>query len=123
MRSALKSGRGGLSPSQWPGSTIPCYLGALPAALDSAVVAELESRNNRMINLALVQDGFADAIAALQLQLDPGRLGLVMGTSTSSIDRTELAYRSLDAEGRFVPPSFSPGSIVHMRLATTLPNA
>lgn len=108
MRAALRSGRSGLSPSQWPDSTIPCYLGVIPVALDSAVIADLDSRNNRMIDLALTQDGFTEAITALQRQLDPGRLGLVMGTSTSSIDRTELAYRSLDAEGRFISPYVQP---------------
>lgn len=108
MRTALRSGSGGLSQTQWPDCTIPCYLGVLPVELTVAVAAELDSRNNRMIDLALTQDGFADAITALQRQLDPGRLGLVMGTSTSSIDRTESGYRSLDAQGRFVPPFIQP---------------
>lgn len=108
MRTALKTGRGGLAQGQWPDSTIPCYLGVLPVALETAVIAELDSRNNRMIELALTQDGFADAVTTLQQQLDPGRLGLVMGTSTSSIDRTELGYRSLDPEGRFVAPFIQP---------------
>jgi 3-oxoacyl-[acyl-carrier-protein] synthase I len=108
MRAALRANRGGLSPSQWPDSAIPCYLGVVPVAIDSAFIATFDSRNNRMIDLALTQDGFAEAVSALQQQLDPGRLGLVMGTSTSSIDRTELGYRSLDAEGRFVPPYVQP---------------
>jgi len=108
MRAALRSGRGGLSQAQWPDCSIPCYLGVLPAALETAVTAEMDSRNNRMIDLALAQDGFADAIGALQQQLDPGRLGLVMGTSTSSIDRTESGYRSLDAAGRFTSPFIQP---------------
>ncbi len=108
MRVALASGHGGLAPAQWPDCTIPCHLGVLPAGLDAAVSAEMDSRNNRMIDLALGQDGFADAIRELQKHLDPGRLGLVMGTSTSSIDRTELGYRSLDAEDRFTPPFIQP---------------
>ena len=37
-----------------------------------------------------------------------GRCGLVLGTSTSGIDRTELAYRSLDATGRFAPHFHQP---------------
>ena len=63
MRTALRSGSGGLSQAQWPECTIPCYLGVLPVELTAAIVAELDSRNNRMIDLALHQDGFADAIA------------------------------------------------------------
>ena len=108
LRSALRAGRSGLAPAQWPDVSVPCYLGVLPVPLETPLEAAFDSRNNRMIELALAQDGFATAVADLQRQLAPGRLGLVMGTSTSSIDRTEAAYHSLDTNDRFTPPFIQP---------------
>ena len=59
------------------------------------------SRNNALVELALRQDAFAEAVDDIRHNLQPERIGLAMGTSTSSIDRTEQAYCRLDADGRF----------------------
>lgn len=105
LRSRLESTHGGLREADWPGCSVPCYLGAVDLDLESPFDPAYDSRNNRLIDLALRQDGFADAVTALKAQLDPGRLGLAMATSTSSIDRTELGYQHLEADGR-LPPEF-----------------
>ena len=103
MRSSLNASRGGLRPADWPGCDVPCFLGAADLDPTEQFSPEYESRNNRLIDLALNQDGFASAVAKLRAQLDPGRMGLAMATSTSSIDRTELGFHHLDASGRFEP--------------------
>ena len=58
-------------------------------------LAHLHSRNNQLAWLGLQQDGMLDSIAAMKEQVGPDRIGIVMGTSTSSIGRTEEAYRQL----------------------------
>lgn len=107
MRAGLRSGRSGLEASTWPDCDVPCYLGRVAALDDDPEQAQLpperRSRNNALIALALQQDDFADQVRAATLRWGPDRVGLVMGTSTSSIDRTESAYRTLDDAGRFAP--------------------
>lgn len=124
MRQQLAAHHGGLRPADWPGCNVPCYLGAVDLDLTTPFEPAYDSRNNRLIDLALAQDGFADAVLGLRQRLDPGRLGLAMATSTSSIDRTELGFQHLDADGRF-PPAFrqplthnphAPGEYVARRL-------
>ena len=101
MQTSLRENRSGLTNIPWPDSEVPCFLGRVEIPGEVIVPAERSSRNNRLIELALQQDGFAEFVAAELSRLDPGRCGLVMGTSTSSIDRTEEAYRQLDDEEHF----------------------
>jgi 3-oxoacyl-[acyl-carrier-protein] synthase I len=73
----------------------------LPEAL-----ARFECRNNRLAALALAQDGFADAVEALREKYGPDRIGLFLGTSTSGIENTELAYRRRDPETGMLPSDY-----------------
>jgi 3-oxoacyl-[acyl-carrier-protein] synthase-1 len=73
---------------------------ALPPAL-----ARFECRNNRLADLALHTDGFADAVAAASARHGAGRIAVVLGTSTSGILAAEEAYRCRDADGR-LPAGF-----------------
>ncbi|MES2529680.1 MAG: beta-ketoacyl-[acyl-carrier-protein] synthase family protein [Pseudomonadota bacterium] len=66
-----------------------------------APLAHWDCRNNRLAWLGLQADGFMDAVAALRDRYGPTRIALILGTSTSSIGETELAYTQLDADGRF----------------------
>lgn len=104
MRAALAKGESGLSDQPWPECTVPCYLGRV-APLDQypELPAERTSRNNALLALALAQDGFAEAVRGAVAQFGPERVGLIMGTSTSSIDRTEAAFTELEESGRFAP--------------------
>ncbi len=101
LRKALRSGRSGLTDAPWPGSDVPCFLGRVDVPPDLSLPAMWHSRNNALVELALRQDAFAEAVDDIRHNLQPERIGLAMGTSTSSIDRTEQAYRRLDADGRF----------------------
>ena len=51
----------------------------------------LQSRNNQLAWMGLHQDGMLDRILALRDELGAARIGVVVGTSTSSIGRTEEA--------------------------------
>lgn len=101
MREALRRGQPGLTDAPWPGSDVPCFLGRVDMPADLELPPMRRSRNNALVELALRQDAFAAAVQDFHSGVSPERVGLVMGTSTSSIDRTEQAYCKLDAEGRF----------------------
>lgn len=100
-RQSLVNKQTGLSNLAWQNCDVPCYLGrvTIPDALE--IATDRLSRNNLLIEYALQQDNFVESTRAIIQQLDPGRCGLVIGTSTSSIDCTETAYAELDENNRF----------------------
>jgi 3-oxoacyl-[acyl-carrier-protein] synthase I len=70
-----------------------------------AKLARFESRNNRLAQLALMQDGFSEAVAAAVERHGAGRIGVFLGTSTSGMLETELAYRARDPVSGLLPDS------------------
>jgi 3-oxoacyl-[acyl-carrier-protein] synthase-1 len=129
MRATFAAERSGLTGEAWPNCDVPCFLGRVLLPDDVTVAPERTSRNNRLIELALRQDKFAAAVEAATRCYDPARCGLVMGTSTSSIDRTEEAYASLGVDGRFAEAyqqpathnPHAPGDFVAQRLGLAGP--
>ena len=109
LRASLRAGRGGLVEMAWPECQVPGALGPVALPSDIEVPTDRTSRNNRLIELALRQDGFAAAVASAQERFGSARVGVAVGTSTSSIDRTEAAYRALGPDGRFLPEFRQPG--------------
>lgn len=95
-RAGLTGGRSALS-SYALADGFPCALGRV-SGLEDVVIAErlarYDCRNNRLAELALETDGFKDAVAAVIRDVGAGRVGVVIGTSTSGIATTEAAYRS-----------------------------
>lgn len=83
----------------WIGRVPDCEQVRLPAAL-----AGWDCRNNRLAELGLSRDGFADAVAGASKLYGPQRIGVFLGTSTSGIGATEAAYR--EAEGDALPGWF-----------------
>ena len=65
-----------------------------------------DCRNNRLAQLALRQDGFMDAVAESVGRWGPRRVGVFLGTSTSGILQTELAYRRRDPGTGALPDDF-----------------
>lgn len=84
----------------WTGTVAGVNQAVLPAAL-----AGYNCRNNRLAQLGLDQDGFADAVRAAAGRLGSARIGVFLGTSTSGIYETELAYRTRDADTGALPDS------------------
>jgi len=105
MRDSLRANRGGLADSSWPNCDVQCHLGRLPLPESSDQCPQLDggrlSRNNTSIAFALQQDEFTPLVTSALKRFGAARVGLVMGTSTSSIDRTESAYTALGEDGRF----------------------
>jgi 3-oxoacyl-[acyl-carrier-protein] synthase-1 len=106
LRQSIVERRSGLRPNDLDGCTIDTWIGRvgglrnidLPARLRS-----LDSRNNRLAWLGLQQDGFLASLRELVERIGSDRVGVIMGTSTSSIGRTEEAYANLEATGRMSP--------------------
>ncbi|MCC7461675.1 MAG: beta-ketoacyl-ACP synthase [Gammaproteobacteria bacterium] len=113
LRSAIVAGRSGLRPTPRPDAPEGRWLGGVPVDLDAvdwpARLAAWDSRNNRLAWLGLQQDGFEAQARAVIARVGADRVGLLVGTSTSSIGRTEQAYRELLPDGRFAPAFIQPG--------------
>ncbi len=106
VRESIALGRTGLQPASGLGATLDTWIGAVPGveSLDwPAEFARWDSRNNRLAWLGLQQDGLRARIDAILRETGRERTGLIVGTSTSSIGRTEAAYTALDADGEFAP--------------------
>ena len=96
---ALRQQRSGLAPCTFETVDVPTYVGEvagvdavkLPAGLD-----EFNCRNNRLAYLGLTQDGFVECVAAAIERWGSRRIGVFLGTSTSGILESEVAYRHRD---------------------------
>ncbi len=104
---ALLARRSGLRPNDfdpavggWIGRVDGLEAHRLPDAL-----LGFDCRNNRLADLALRADGFAERVAAARARYGAGRVATVLGTSTSGILAAEAAYRQRDASGA-LPPEF-----------------
>ncbi|MDP1886527.1 beta-ketoacyl-[acyl-carrier-protein] synthase family protein [Polaromonas sp.] len=108
--SALREQRGGLVPCAFDTVDLPTFVGevaGVDAVVLPAALAAFDCRNNRLALLGLIQDGFAEAVAAACQKYGTQRIGVFIGTSTSGILQTELAYRRLDPSTGAFPPDFS----------------
>jgi 3-oxoacyl-[acyl-carrier-protein] synthase I len=99
---ALTEDRSGLAPCSFETARLDTWTGQVDdadlPALDP-MLSRFDCRNNRLAHLASGQDGFADAVAQARARYGAQRLALFMGTSTSGILQTELAYRRRSAQG------------------------
>ena len=85
------------------------YVGRVKGLEDFPVANGLErfdSRNNRLAQMCLLQDGFDESVRQAIEKYGPDRISLVMGSSTSGILETELAYQNLSLENESLIPLF-----------------
>ena len=75
-----------------------------------AQLADFDCRNNRLALLGLMQDGFTAAVLAATQKYGARRVGVFIGTSTSGILQTELAYRRRDPVSGALPADFIYGA-------------
>ena len=96
---ALQQRRSGLRRIDFETAALGTWLG-LVDGLDEldwpAELSDFDCRNNRLAELGLRSDGFADAVQQASVRFGAGRIGVFLGTSTSGILQTELAYRRRD---------------------------
>ena len=98
MRESIVAKRTGLQRNNLEGCDLDTWIGRveglesveLPVGLE-----HLQSRNNQLAWLGLQQDDFLESLTELKSRIDTDRIGVVIGTSTSSIGRTEEAYGQL----------------------------
>jgi len=131
QRAAICASQTGLSDEPWHDCALDTWLGRVRELDTSApeLPPAWQSRNNQLAELGLKQDDFLSSVAAAVRRFGAHRCGLVIGTSTSSIGRTEAGYRQLDSEGRFpadyrqthIHNPHAPGAYLSERLGLTGP--
>lgn len=110
MLGALEQGRSGLRPNDFEHADIDTWIGrveGLESQPITGALAEFDCRNNRLAQLGLRQDGFEQAVARARAKYGAGRVAVLIGTSTSGILETELAYRRRNPATGALPESFS----------------
>jgi len=99
---ALRAGRSGLASKQFLDAGLQGWIGEVDG-VDAVVLPErlreFDCRNNRLAWLALEQDGFMAAVAKARTRWGAERIGVFLGTSTSGLLQTELAYRNRQPDG------------------------
>jgi len=106
---SLVDERSGLAPCAFETVDLAMHVGEVDGVEETRLPARLASfdcRNNRLAELALRQDGFAEAVARCAGSIDRRRIGVFLGTSTSGVLETELAYRRLDPITGALPDAF-----------------
>ena len=108
-RTALREQRSGLAPCAFETVDLPTWIGEVAAVDDQQLpetLARYDCRNNRLTQLGLETDGFADAVRAAVERYGRQRVGVFLGTSTAGILQTELAYRRRDPASGALPDDF-----------------
>jgi 3-oxoacyl-[acyl-carrier-protein] synthase-1 len=106
---AMRERRSGLASCDLDGVALDTHIGrvrgleALPVRSD---LGAYDCRNNRMAQLAMEHDGFAPAVAQARERYGAARIGVFMGTSTSGILETELAYHAREPVTGELPRDF-----------------
>jgi 3-oxoacyl-[acyl-carrier-protein] synthase-1 len=107
--SAITARRSGLTRCAFETADIDTFVGQVPDDLLAPVrsdLAEFDCRNNRLAQLCFEADGFATHVRELIARVGAARVGVFLGTSTSGILTTELAYRERDPATGALPKNF-----------------
>jgi 3-oxoacyl-[acyl-carrier-protein] synthase-1 len=99
---ALRAGASGLKPRQFESAALKAWIGVVDALDDERIggaLSRYDCRNNRLAALALRSDGFDAQVRAAAARHGAQRVGVIVGTSTSGILQSELAYRERAADG------------------------
>lgn len=110
---ALRGRRTGLAPCAFETAQLQTCVGQVADANLLPVrgdLAQFDCRNNRLAQLGLTQDGFEEAVREARERYGAGRIGVFLGTSTSGIHSTELAYRRRDERSGALPADFHYGA-------------
>jgi 3-oxoacyl-[acyl-carrier-protein] synthase-1 len=104
---ALVERRSGLQRCAFEDVELNTFIGEVEGLARAPVrgdLAAFDCRNNRLAELTLNQDGFLEAVLAARERFGPGRVAVIVGTSTSGIMQTERAYQRLDPATGALPP-------------------
>ena len=105
----LQERRTGLAPCKFETVELDTYVGEV-AGIDAEPLPDrlvnFNCRNNRLAHLGLRQDAFLEAVDESARRWGRRRVGVFLGTSTSGILETELAYRRRDPGTGALPSDF-----------------
>jgi 3-oxoacyl-[acyl-carrier-protein] synthase-1 len=108
-RAALRMGLSGLVPCAFETIHLDTWMGEVAGVDDEKLpeaLARYDCRNNRLTQMGLETDGFADRVREAIARYGSTRVGVFLGTSTAGILQTELAYRRRDPETGALPDDF-----------------
>ncbi len=103
---ALRLDRHGLRANDFEDAAIKTWIGRVEGLEAEAIagdLADFDCRNNRLAVVGLRQDGFEQAVARARDTYGPNRIAVLIGTTTSGILETELAYRRRTPSGELLP--------------------
>lgn len=109
---ALRAERSGLEPCAFETVCLDTWIGVVNGVDDARLPQALSAydcRNNRLALLGLETDGFAGRVRQAIRRHGAARVGVFVGTSTSGIFETELAYRHRDPVTGALPPGLNYG--------------
>lgn len=103
---ALREQRSGIARKKWETLDFDACIGEVPG-LDTLALRDdlaiFDCRNNRLAQLALEQDGFEQSVRDVITRYGSKRVGVFLGTSTSGILSSEIAYRHRDGASGKLP--------------------
>jgi len=98
----------GLRPNDFEDAAIDTWIGRVDGLEKEPLegsLADFDCRNNRLAVIALRQDGFEQAVARACEKYGADRIGVLVGTTTSGILETEMAYRQRGSRNGNLPPT------------------
>ncbi|MDF3036358.1 MAG: 3-oxoacyl-ACP synthase [Paucimonas sp.] len=107
---ALQQRRSGLVHCNFDTVDLDTWIGAVQGVDEISLpvgMKDYDCRNNRLLELAMAQDDFLQKVDALITRYGRNRIGLFLGTSTSGIFETELAYRMRENGSGPLPSGFT----------------
>ena len=101
---SIRSQTSGLTVNDFPNSHLETWIGKSSGA-DGFVWTDepaLQCRNNALASICLQQESLQSALRQLIERFGSARIGVIIGSSTAGIDRTEVAYQHLQ-DGKLTP--------------------
>lgn len=106
---ALLQNRSALRHCDFDDARLDTFIGRIDGVESAPLRDDLsvyDCRNNRVAQMALRADGFADAVAGAIERHGAGRIATVLGTSTSGVREAEMAFTRRDTETGALPADF-----------------
>ena len=104
LRESIDTQTSGLRVNDIDNCDIETMIGRV-SGVEEIDLGKWQSRNNALAYLGYQQGDIDHHVQTLKERFSPARLGVVMGSSTASIDRTEEAYRYLSDDNQ-LPDKF-----------------
>jgi 3-oxoacyl-[acyl-carrier-protein] synthase-1 len=106
---SLRARNSGISRKHWETVDFETCIGEVPG-LESVIMrndlTHFDCRNNRLVQLGLEQDDFIPSVSNAIKRFGKKRVGVFMGTSTSGIHSTEIAFRNRETASGKLPADY-----------------